>query len=426
MKILHLSSSDILGGAARAAWRLHQGFLKLGMNSTMLVQNKASDDETVVCFNKKIQKGIAKIKPTLDCFPLEIFSQHKKSVGEIFSLQWVPDNISTKVSSIAPDIINLHWVNSGFLQIETLAKFGLPIVLTLHDMWPFTGGCHYSQGCDRYTQSCGKCPQLKSTQECDLSRWVWKRKEKAWKDLNLTIVTPSKWLAECAQSSSLFGDLPVQVIPSGLDTQKYRQVDKQIARSLLGLPTDKKIILFGAINSTTDRRKGYHLLIPALQKIKTLVDNQDIELVVFGASQPSNTSDLSFKTHCLGRLNDDISLALAYSAADVMTVPSIQEAFGQTASESLACGTPVVAFDATGLKDIVDHQQNGYLVNPFDTEDLAYGILWTVENEERQKKLSENARLKAEAEFDLMNQAKTYLKLYIRILDNKPNLTLKI
>jgi glycosyltransferase involved in cell wall biosynthesis len=227
-------------------------------------------------------------------------------------------------------------------------------------MCPFTGGCHYSRECNKYTQSCGYCPQLKSQQDGDISRWVWWRKTKAWKNLDLTIVTPSQWLANCARNSSLFKDLRIEVIHNGLDIQRFKPIEKNTARHLLGLPQDKQLILFGSVSPTSDNRKGFLLLKPALQKLSQSPMLQErLELVIFGASEPKEPIDVGFKIRYLGRLNDDISLALTYSAADVMIVQSIQEAFGQTASESLSCGTPVVAFNANGLKDIVDHQQNG-------------------------------------------------------------------
>ena len=286
-------------------------------------------------------------------------------------------------------------------------------------MWPFTGGCHYSGECDRYTQSCGVCPQLHSNQNWDISRWVWQRKNKAWKNLNLTIITPSRWLADCAKNSSLFEDLRIEVIPYGLDTKKYKPLDKQFARNLLGLPVDKQIVFFGAMSATSDRRKGFHLLLPALQKLSQFQVWQDrLELAVFGASQPINPPNFGFRTHYLGRLNDDISLALVYSAADVFVAPSIQDNLPNTVMEALACGTPCVAFKIGGIPDMIEHEQNGYLAQPFDVEELATGIAWVLEDSERYHKLCDRAREKVEQEFTLEIQASKYLKLYNEILQS--------
>lgn len=409
MKVLLLNSSDIQGGAARAAYRLHQGLKYIGVKSQMLVQKKSSDDKTVFAPKAKLSQGIAQAKRTFDLLPLKFYPQRSNTT---YSLSWLADTIVPKVNEINPDIINLHWINAGFIQIETLAKLKRPLVWTLHDMWPFTGGCHYSGDCEGYLKSCGGCPQLGSSQNCDLSSWIWQRKAKAWRDFNLTIVTPSTWLANCARSSSLFKDLPIEVIPNGLDTQRYRPINKRVARELLNLPQDKQLILFGALQATSDTRKGFHLLKPALQGLSKSSWKDKLEVAIFGASQPEHPPDFGLKVHYLGHINDDLPLAIIYSAADVMLVPSIQEAFGQTASESLACGTPVVAFNATGLKDIVDHQINGYLAQPFKVEDLGQGIAWVLENEERYEKLSYHAREKAEQEFTQEIQARRYLSIF--------------
>jgi len=375
----------------------------------MLVQNKESDDYTVIAPASKLSKGIGKLKPTLDALPLQLYPQRDRSV---YSVQYLPDQLAAKVAQINPDVINLHWINFGYLQIETLAKFKKPIIWTLHDMWAFTGGCHYNGDCMNYVNSCGACPQLHSNTEKDLSRWVWRRKSKAWQDLNLTIVTPSHWLADCARKSSLFQNLRVEVIANGLDAQVYKPIDQAIARNLLNLSLDKKLVLFGAMNSTRNKRKGFHLLEPALQKLSEDEKLENVELVILDASRPSEVPNLGFPIHYLGRLNDDIALALLYSAADVFLAPSVQDNLPNTVMESLACGTPCVAFDIGGMSDMIQHQQNGYLAKPFDVNDLAKGITWVLEDEERLKKLGSNSRDKVEQKFTLEIQANNYLSVY--------------
>ncbi|GCA74157.1 hypothetical protein MiTe_00979 [Microcystis aeruginosa NIES-2520] len=226
MKVCLLSNSDGRGGAYAAVYRLHQGLRETGTDSTMLVNDKTTDDYTVLSPANKLMKGWTKLIPAVDHLPLSLYSQRERTP---YSIQWLPDRLVSRVAQISPDIINLHWINAGFLQIETLAKFKQPLVWTAHDMWPFTGGCHYSGECNKYTQSCGHCPQLKSQQDGDISGWVWWRKAKAWKNLNLTIVTPSQWLADCARNSSLFQDLRIEVIANGLDIQRYKPIEKNTA-----------------------------------------------------------------------------------------------------------------------------------------------------------------------------------------------------
>lgn len=414
MKILLLNTYDISGGAAIAAYRLLKGLQQNGVQAQMLVQSKKSDDYSVTGPQIKWKKAFGKLRPIIDSVPVRFYKQRKKI---IFSSAILPDNIFKKMQDINPDIVHLHWIAGGFVKIETLAKINKPIVWTLHDSWAFTGGCHIPFDCKKYIKSCGCCPTLNSNKKNDLSSKIWRRKEKSWKNLDLTIVTPSSWLGECAKKSSLFSQTRVEVIPNGIVLNRFKPIDKNIARDILCLPKDKRLILFGAMSAIDDQNKGFYLLKEAFNKISSK-ENKDIELVIFGSSKPKNEEDLGFKTHYLGHLNDEISLALVYSAADVMIVPSIQEAFGQTASESLACGTPVVAFGNTGLSDIVEHQKNGYLAKSFDTGDLAYGIKWVLEDDKRWKKLSENAREKVVNEFDIINVAKRYVDLYKDILKN--------
>jgi glycosyltransferase involved in cell wall biosynthesis len=410
MKVLQLSTSDINGGAARAAYRLHQGLQQAGVDSTLLVQEKSSDDPTAIAPKLRLAQCVARSKVAFDALPLKLYPRRDQA---LFSLQWLPDGAAAKVRQFNPDIVNLHWISAGFLNIKTLAKLHRPLVWTLHDMWSFTGGCHYSGDCDRYRVGCGNCPHLGSQQAWDLSQWTWQRKAHAWKNLNLTLVAPTQWMRDCARSSGLFQNTPIEYIPHGLDAQVYRPLDAHAARAMLNLPQDAFLILFGAIQATSDRRKGFHLLQAALQSLKAEPGDQPIEVVVFGSRQ---SQELGFKTHYLGHLHDDISLALLYSAADVMIVPSLQEAFGQTALESMACGTPVVAFRSTGLTDLIDHQQNGYLADPFQPEDLAEGIRWIKADPMRRTEMGIEARRKVEQQFTLNVQAQRYQKLFTTLL----------
>ncbi|MEG4501451.1 glycosyltransferase [Microcoleus sp. F10-C6] len=228
----------------------------------------------------------------------------------------------------------------------------------------------------------------------------------------MTIVTPSKWLAECAKSSSLFQNCDIRMIPNGVDIDTYKPCDRQTARNLLSIPQNKKLILFGAIAATANKRKGFHLLLSALQKLSQSGWKDKIELIVFGASQPENPVDLGFKVHYLGKIFDENKLAILYSSADVMIVPSIEDNLPLTVMESIACGTPVVSFDSTGLKDIVEHQNNGYRAKCFSWDDLANGIAWVIEDKERHQKLCARAREKAEQEFTMELVARNYLSVF--------------
>ena len=417
MKVLHVSTSDINGGAARGTYWMHTALKRAGIDSHMLVAEKYTSDDTVIgpsgiTGSQKILNGI---RQTVEYWPLKRYPH--KSPG-LFSPAIYPNPVIKQIKQIKPDIINLHWVGLGLLRPEQLKTFTQPIVWTLRDMWSFTGGCCYTAGCTRYQQQCGRCPMLGSDQENDLSRKVWQRKHLAWQGLNLTLVPISQWLADCASKSSLLHHYPAQVIPNAVDTDIFRPIDKKAARDILQLPQHDKLILFGALSATTDKRKGFNYLVAAIKQLKT-DDSLPLRAVIFGAEKSTVSMPLDIPHTVLGRLNDDITLTLAYSAADVMVVPSIQEAFGKTAIEAMACGTPVVCFDATGLRDIVEHRHTGYRAECFNDSDLADGILWTLENPERNAKLSDNARKRTEALFSSPVQADSYIKLYQEILDKK-------
>lgn len=413
MKVLLLNTSDTEGGAARAAYRLHQGLQGIGVSSQMLVKNNNSGDLSVISAGQALAKSFDKIISVLSNSPLRLYPERNSA---IFSPQWLPDSLAAKVANIQPDIINLHWVCGGYMQVESVPKFDKPLVWTLHDMWPFTGGCHYSEECDRYTESCGSCPQLHSSKDWDMSRWVWRRKAKSWKNLNLTLVSPSAWLAKCASSSSLLKDYRVEVIPNGINTQKYKPINREWVREILNLPQDKQIVLFGCASGTGDRWKGFNLLVSALQSLSKSGWSDRIELLVFGSSEPSNPIELGFKAHYLGKFADDISLAIVYAAADVFVAPSIYDNLPNTVMEAAACGIPSVGFKIGGMPDLIDHCSNGYLAKPYETEDLARGIAWVLEDSERHQKLCRNAREKVEAKFTLEVQAREYQKLYEEVL----------
>ncbi len=411
MKILQISTFDTNGGAARAAYRIHKGLQTIGIQSQMLVQSKKSADQSIIGPNNKFNKALSLVRPILDTSLLQWLGKGSETM---FSPAWSPySNILSQIDTLSPDIVHLQWICDGMLRIEKIGKIKQPLVWTLHDMWPFTGGCHYNDTCEHFHQCCGECPQIKRRGKNDLSHAIFKRKEKAWDKINLTIVSISQWLADCARDSSLFAHKRIEVIPNGIDTDRYQVIDKIQARKILHLPQNRKLILFGAIR-VSDPRKGFHSLQSALQQLSL---RGKAELVVFGgAIEPENSSDFNLPIHYLGHLYDDVSLALLYSAADVMIVPSKQEAFGQMASESMSCGTPVVAFGATGLLDIVEHKQNGYLAQPYDSNDLARGIEWVLADEERYKQLSHAAREKAVTYFDIKKVAKQYADLYQSLL----------
>jgi glycosyltransferase involved in cell wall biosynthesis len=395
------------GGSARATRRIHAGLREVGVDSRLLVQEKASDDPTVVGPESTPARAWSLARPHVDMLPLRL---HGRSGG--FAVNWLPERKLSAIRDLDPDVVHLNWVWRAGLSVETIGRIDRPVVWRLPDMTAFTGGCHYADGCERFTGRCGACPQLSGPlagRERDLSRLNWRRKRRAWADLDLTVVAPCEWLAERARASSLLGDRRVEVIPNGLDTELYRPRDPALGRDLFDLPEDARLVLFGAVDPMGDGRKGADLLRAALSELPAL---DDVELVVFGASEPDEPPDWGFPAHYTGFLDDDQSLAVLYAAADVMVVPSRYEGFGQTVFEALACGTPVAAFDATGPRDQITHRETGWLAEPYDPSELAAGIEWLLDDAERRTAVGERARETAVERYDRRDVARKYLALY--------------
>ncbi len=414
MKVLFINTHYMHGGAGRAAGRLQIALKNIGVDVKQLVQNGFGDrHDSIIGPLSPLDKLLALWKPALETLPLYLY---KKRNGLPFSTSYLPDIIVSKVNELNPDIIHLHWTCSGFVRIETLKKLKKPLVWTLHDSWPFTGGCHIPLDCVGYKDRCGKCPALGSMFNHDLSRWIWNRKLDAWSGLDMTIVTPSNWLAECARSSSLFRGKRVEVIPNGVDVGATRRIDKNIARSIFSLDPDKKYILFGAVNATSDKNKGFQHVVGALNAFEQELAALNCELLVFGGYEPADAPGFGLKTHYLGYLHDEVSINLLYSAVDVFLAPSLQENLPNTIMEAMACGVPTVAFSVGGIPDLINHKQNGYLAQPYDTVDLAHGILWILSNISLWEQLSCSARDTIEAKFDIDVIASKHYNLYNEII----------
>lgn len=414
MKVLIVNVSDCDGGAARAAYRQHLGLLAAGVDSMMLVHHsRREDDSTIMRPHTIADKALAMLRPHIDQLPL-IFYKPNKNI--YFSPGWFSfGDIVNRINELNPDIVHLHWINKGMLTVEDVERIKPLIVWTMHDTWAFTGGCHTVLQCDKYLSQCGACPALGSKKKYDLSTKIFDRKKKTYSKVQnkVMIIAVSKWLESCARKSSLLSTFPIVTIHNPLNTNTYKPLDKTTAKSILNIKGFKRVILFGAMSAINDVNKGYSELVQAINRLKFKAE--EVEIIVFGSSQPKNVIPLNYKVTYLGHLFDDISLQVIYSAADVMVVPSRQEAFGQTASEAMSCGTPVVAFGTSGLLDIVDHKVNGYLAEPYSTDDLAYGIEWVL-NYPSYNNLAKSARNKVLHHFDSKIITRKLISIYKAML----------
>ena len=407
MKILIVSDSDGLGGANLAAYRLHKSIINNGIDSQMLVQNKIGDDYKVIGPKSNLRRHLINpIRPAFDQILMKI-----NKAENMFSTSYLPfSEIVRQINEINPDIVHLHWIAGGMLRIEDLKKISIPIVWSLHDMWAFTGGCHYDRNCGLYKKNCGNCKTLGRKKENDLSRSVFNRKLKSYSQLdNLTIVALSRWIGKCAKRSSLLKNRKIINLPNPINTELFTPIDKSIARNILGLPSGKRIILFSAIGSLSDPRKGAQELFKALK----VLDVSKTVFMIAGSSKPKNPPKLKYPTYFIPPARDEISMSLIYNAADLLVVPSLQENLANSIVESMACGVPAIAFNIGGNGDIIDHMQNGYLAKAIVPKDLARGIQWALKDKNLTK-LSKNSRIKA-MDFDSNLIADKYIKLYKEI-----------
>ncbi|WP_019878765.1 glycosyltransferase [Succinispira mobilis] len=411
MKILQLSTFDSGGGAARSACRLQKEFVKNNIDSRLYVQKKTLGDYWVQDDDRYIGKIRSLFAPHLENGFKKIF---QTKLSKPFSLNIIPNPTLRKyIKSNNFDIVNLHWINGGFFRLEEL-DFKKKYIWTLHDSWAFTGGCHIPYYCLEYEHNCEKCAMLKNKKLFNLAKTFWKKKKAIYEILDMTVVAPSNWLAKCAQNSSLMNNKRIVVIPNGIDTSIYKPIEKKIAREILNLPENKKIICFGAISSTADENKGYNYLKDALKYLKTNCGNLDFEILIFGSDKPLTPENFGVPINYLGKVNDDYTLALVYSSADVFVAPSKSENLPNTVMESLACGRPVVAFDIGGMSDLIVNGSNGYLAKPYDAIELGKCLL-RILLADNLAQYEVNARRKVVENFTIEHVARKYIDLYEEI-----------
>ncbi len=381
----------------------------------MLVQKKATEDERIIGPRSVGQKLSAMLRPRMDIAPVRLYGAAHRT--NPWAVGWFPNRLARRVEALSADVVNLHWVGQGFLPVQELPRLQKPVIWTLHDSGAFTGGCYIPYDCTNYTAMCGQCHHLGSQSARDLSRITWRRKQKHWRSLDFCVVAPSRWLASCAARSSLMADKRIEVIPNGLDLERFRPLDRALARDALSLPQDRKLILISAAASRTDPNKGYALLRAALQHPCCQGLKKTTDLVVLGTSVRDTELDSIFNCHYLGYLHDDVSIVLAYCAADVFVLPSVQENLPNSIMEAMACGTPCVAFAAGGITDLIDAGANGYLAKPYDAAELARGIAAVLQSSIAIP-MREQARRKVEVEFDGRMIARRYAEIYRALLDD--------
>lgn len=414
MKILIVNTSDRVGGAAIAANRLMKALKSEGAEVSMLVLNRQSASSDVQEIEGKWKKRFTFLFERLVIWVRNHFSRRNLFAVSIANTGF---DITTLSVFREADVIHLHWINQGFLSVDNLRKVlqsGKKVVWTMHDMWAFTGICHYSNDCRKYQTGCDFCPQLLSPSQHDLSSSVFAEKQKAYKT-PFSVVGCSKWIADCARQSQLFTNQNICSIPNPIDTEVFRPLQKQPLRAKYHLPADKVLFLFSA-QKVTDPRKGMNYLIEACSLIARnhpQVASQ-IGLVILGgkASDLSNSSNFShFSTSFINYIHSEVEMAEIYNAVDAFVTPSLQDNLPNTILESLSCGLPCIGFNTGGIPEMIDHQKDGYVARYQSSSDLAEGMLWLFNHPDR-KSLSDYARQKVLSTYSPHVIAHQMLELY--------------
>lgn len=410
MRVLHLSTYESAGGAARAACGLHRGLLGEGVASRMLVLERQSDDPTVEQFAR---------------------DHVERRVDEITTAHWGIRN-RTPVSNTAlsitfggcdvaghpavrdADILNLHWI-PGLLDVRGVGRIlglGKPVVWTLHDEWAYTGACHFTAGCERWRTRCGDCPQLRRDPLGLVSLRFAERLE-AFGGERLTVVGPSRWIARRAAESPVLRGSRTAVIPYGVDLGCFRPGDREPVRARLGLAAGDFAVAFNAAEGR-ELRKGAHELKQALGRVRAAAPaGSRLRMIVTGA--PGDLAEEPGAV-ALGFVRRREEMAEILSACDLLVIPSLEDNLPNGVLESLACGTPCVGFDAGGIPDMLDGAPGSATVATGDIDALAQAILAACRRGAPGAELRAAVRAHAESRFAPERQARAYLDLYEGIL----------
>ncbi|MCF0039280.1 glycosyltransferase family 4 protein [Dyadobacter fanqingshengii] len=416
--VLHLSNFHLEGGAGVAAARLHRALLKSNVESTLLVSQVTANEPGV----SNLSNNALQTKKALARFigeRLYFYPQEKDaSVRFAFSPAEVGADISNHPLVQQADVIHLHWINFGFLSLDSLDKLfslGKPIVWTLHDMWTFTGGCHYSRGCEKFLTHCHYCPYLAKPEEYDISFQQFERKQEIYNNTKMALISPSQWLDNLVKKAALTADITSSSIPNCIDTVLFKPLEKSVIWRKLNLSASKKLILFAGAN-TSDPRKGFIYFKQALEKIGLL--SSEIEVMVLGKANPKAMDTFPLPVHYLGKISDPAKMVDAYNAADMIVVPSLEDNLPNTIMEAMSCGTPAVGFATGGIPEMIDHQINGYIALQGSAQSLAEGIEWLL-NDENNARMSENARAKVLETYAESIVASQYQQLYQSLLSHE-------
>jgi len=406
MKVVHFSTSDSFGGSAQSANRIHQGLMREGLQSKMIVRDKYSDSPHIhpIAPNKYIR--------ALD----RLFDRFSGEIG--LQYLYVPSNIllRNRKAIKQADIIQLFNIHGGYFATNTLLSLSkvAPIVWRLSDLWPITGHCAYPMDCDKYNSGCNTCPSLSSYPPIsrDHTNLLWLHKQSIYKKIDLTIVAPSKWAYNISSHSSLFKSFRHEFIPNGIDQSIFYPLDKHEARLKLRIHDSRPAILFIAHVAFDNPRKGTDILLAALH---LLAQEYDYVLIVVGEKSYEWKNHLSVPVYYFEFTHDPKLLALIYNASDIVCVPSSTDNLPNTVLEAMACAKPIIASNAGGIMDAVTDYYNGLIFQPSSPLDLARKISFLLNNLHLVRQFGDNSLLTVSKHFSIEKELNAFINLYYQL-----------
>ena len=420
MRVLIVNTSERTGGAALAANRLMEALNNNGVKAKMLVRDKETEALTVVGLNKGWLSHWHFLKERWAIFAGLHFN--KKHLFEVDIANSGFDITGMREFREA-DIIHLSWINQGMLSLSDIKKIldsGKPVVWTMHDAWPATAICHYPHGCKAFTTTCRRCRLLPGHGgQNDLANRVWNRKKQILDRHHISFVACSRWLEQQAKQSALIAQHSITNIPNPIDIRVFRPMDKQGARQRLGLPEDKRLILFVS-QRVTDERKGMSYLMDAMNLL--IGEKPDVKdrtaVAILGGHAEDFEGKMPLPVYPLGYVSDEKKIVDVYNAVDVFVLPSLEDNLPNTIMEAMACGIPCVGFKTGGIPEEIDHKKNGSVAEYRHAEDLAHGIQWVLD-EADYASLSAQAVKKVATHYSQNSVSLRYIEVYNQALAYK-------
>ncbi|KAA6333397.1 N N'-diacetylbacillosaminyl-diphospho-undecaprenol alpha-1 3-N-acetylgalactosaminyltransferase [termite gut metagenome] len=420
MRVLLVNTSERVGGAAVASYRLTEALKNNGVKAKLLVRNKQTDNVSTVELEANRSHLWKFVWERIVIWKANHFKKNNLFAVDIA-------NTGTDITSLPEfqeaDVIHLHWINQGMLSLKNIRKIGAsgkPVVWTMHDMWSCTGICHHACQCTRYQEKCGNCPYIYGEKEKDLSYRIFQSKKKLYQKASIVFIACSRWLEESAKGSALLSGQVIINIPNPININLFKPRNKKEARVKCNFPLDKKLILFNSVK-ITDKRKGIDYLV---ESCKILAEKYPelkkcVEIVILGhKSEQSEQLSLPFRTYSLPFVNKESELVPIYNAVDLYVIPSLEENLPNTIMEAMACGVPCVGFDTGGIPEMIDHLHNGYVAQYKSVEDFATGIYWIL-TDSGYSVLSEQARRKVVSNYSEEHVAKKYIEIYNKLTGHR-------